>query len=308
MTPSVKSPLCAAITTMNRSSFELEVLVNGQPIREYGKDGRVFVMGKIGTPYTLRAKNNTANRVLFVVGIDGTNVVDGEGLCPQTASVARGYVVQPFSKCDIDGWRVSDKEVAQFVFSDKTTAYSCKTGSPTEDCGIIAAKVFAEKVPVAPPPFYIREEHHHYHPPLPSVQPNPWYVGPNTTPIWYSDPYCTTSLKVGGDTSDATSMSMSMDMGAVNTFYSSVDNASGELKRSCEHSPAPDFNLGTAWGNYLQSGIVTVAFERGNEIASFDLYYSDRAGLEHAGIELDRKPAVSAWPKSFNSGYCKPPQ
>jgi len=70
----------------------------------------------------------------------------------------------------------------------------------------------------------------------------------------------------------------------------------------------PDFNMGTGWGAARKDRVDEVNFNRGLELDEFSIYYSDAAGLKAAGIEVDKKAAVSSpvRPKGFG-GFCKPP-
>jgi hypothetical protein len=70
----------------------------------------------------------------------------------------------------------------------------------------------------------------------------------------------------------------------------------------------PSFNLGTGWGEAQDDKVEEANFDRGIELAELTIYYSDAQGLKDAGIEVDKKPAItrSVLPRGFN-GFCKPP-
>jgi hypothetical protein len=84
-----------------------------------------------------------------VLSVDGVNAVSG-----QTADAAQGgYVLGPWESAEIDGWRKSLDEVAQFVFTDLADAYATRTGRP-DNVGVIGIAVFREAPrlqPMAPP-------------------------------------------------------------------------------------------------------------------------------------------------------------
>ena len=127
---------------------------NGQALHVWRDHGRPVVAGRPGARYAVRLVNNSGERVLAVVAIDGVNVVSGE-----TASVGqRGYVLEPWQRTEITGWRKSDDEVAAFEFTALANSYAARTGRP-QDVGVIGVAVFREAplmevtrpAPVAPP-------------------------------------------------------------------------------------------------------------------------------------------------------------
>ena len=101
--------------------------------------GQPVVAGRPGARYAVRLVNDSGERVLAVVAIDGINVVSGE-----TASVSqRGYVLEPWQRFEITGWRKSNDEVAAFEFTSLADSYAARTGRP-QDVGVIGVAVFRE--------------------------------------------------------------------------------------------------------------------------------------------------------------------
>jgi pyruvate/2-oxoglutarate dehydrogenase complex dihydrolipoamide acyltransferase (E2) component len=124
---------------------------DGRALHVWRDHGRPVVAGRPGARYALRLVNNSGERVLAVVAIDGVNVVSGE-----TAAVGqRGYVLAPWQRTDVTGWRKSDDEVAAFEFTALSDSYAARTGRP-RDVGVIGVAVFREaplrEVEQAPPP------------------------------------------------------------------------------------------------------------------------------------------------------------
>ena len=112
---------------------------NGETLRVWRDHGRPVIAGRPGARYAVRLVNNSGERVLAVVAIDGVNVVSGE-----TAGVAqRGYVLEPWQRTEITGWRKSDDEVAAFEFTSLANSYAARTGRP-QDVGVIGVAVFRE--------------------------------------------------------------------------------------------------------------------------------------------------------------------
>jgi hypothetical protein len=126
---------------------------SGQWLPEYVHRGRIYVPGTPGHRYAVRLTNQTGERVLVVLSVDGVNAVTGETAAPSQA----GYVLSPWQTTEISGWRKSLDDVAQFHFTDLPDSYAARTGRP-DNVGVIGIAVFRERAyPVpypmpAPPP------------------------------------------------------------------------------------------------------------------------------------------------------------
>ena len=117
---------------------------NGETLHVWRDHGRPVVAGRPGARYAVRLVNTSSQRVLAVVAIDGINVISGE-----TAGVGqRGYVLEPWQRAEITGWRKSDSEVAAFEFTALSDSYAARTGRP-DDVGVIGVAVFREAPQVA---------------------------------------------------------------------------------------------------------------------------------------------------------------
>lgn len=101
--------------------------------------GQYWVAGRQGQSYAVRLRNNSPERVLVVLSVDGLNVITGEVAAPDQT----GYVLDPWQSADITGWRKSRQEVAQFVFTDPGNSYADRTGRP-DNIGVIGVAVFNE--------------------------------------------------------------------------------------------------------------------------------------------------------------------
>lgn len=114
--------------------------------------GQQYVAGNPGDRYALRVVNRTGQRVLVVLSVDGVNVVTGETASPDQS----GYVLGPWGRVEVAGWRKSLQEVAQFYFTALPDSYAARTDRPG-NVGVIGAAVFRERV-VAPQPMpYLSE-------------------------------------------------------------------------------------------------------------------------------------------------------
>ena len=121
------------------------------PLHYRGQD---WIEGEPGDRYAVRLTNTTGGRVLVVLSIDGVNAVTGQTAHPAQA----GYVLEPWESTEINGWRKSLDDVAQFVFTDLPDSYAARTGRP-DNVGVIGIAVFEEARPVyaEPAPIWRRE-------------------------------------------------------------------------------------------------------------------------------------------------------
>jgi hypothetical protein len=273
---------------MQNNGFELSVEVNGRNIREHGFQGRSYVEGRKGNRYHIKFKNNRAERVLVVPTVDGLSVVDGNAHHTDSP----GYVVQGYSSLTISGWRTSLSEVREFEFGDKGGSVAGKT-TGTQNVGVIGALVFAEKPSLVFQWVPNQEHHHHHHHYPPPLYPGPIimrYVDHTGSPGEPSYSTCVNSTGPVGQTGPAG------DPGISVMYCNTMASA----------SPAPDFNLGTSYGQAIHDSVTKVDFEKGLCLATMELYYSDRDGLIKAGIQVDKSPELASFPRAFG-GFCKLP-
>lgn len=107
---------------------------------EYRARGESWIAGIPGHRYAVRLRNDSGERVLVVLSVDGVNAVSGE-----TASASQaGYVLAPWEISDIAGWRKSLDDIAGFVFTDLPDSYAARTGRP-DNVGVIGIAVFRER-------------------------------------------------------------------------------------------------------------------------------------------------------------------
>ena len=111
----------------------------GTELRSYPAEGQRWVAGERGHRYAVRLYNDSPRRVLVVLSVDGINAISGEDADPSQT----GYVLNPGQRADITGWRKSQDEVAQFVFSSPSGSYANRTGRP-DNIGVVGVAVFEE--------------------------------------------------------------------------------------------------------------------------------------------------------------------
>ena len=119
----------------------------GETLSPYRHSGQTYVAGNPGERYGVRLVNRTGQRVLVVLSVDGVNAVSGETAAPDQS----GYVLGPWERSEVTGWRKSLREVAQFYFTALPDSYAARSGRP-DDVGVIGAAVFRENVRRLPEP------------------------------------------------------------------------------------------------------------------------------------------------------------
>jgi hypothetical protein len=103
--------------------------------------GRDYVVGEAGRRYTIVVKNNTNFRLEVVLSVDGLDVLDGKA----AAFNKRGYLVDPRSEVEIDGFRQSMDTVAAFRFGSVRGSYAGQKYGDTRNVGVIGVAVFNER-------------------------------------------------------------------------------------------------------------------------------------------------------------------
>jgi hypothetical protein len=122
---------------------------SGAQLPAYYHRGEYWVAGKPGARYAIEIRNTLHERVLAVTSVDGINVLTGDtARWDQT-----GYVFDGEQAYEINGWRKSQAEVADFEFAAAPNSYAARTGR-SANIGVIGVAVFRERVSeyVAPPP------------------------------------------------------------------------------------------------------------------------------------------------------------
>lgn len=252
----------------------------GRTLPTFESRGRTFVLGEPGQRYLVRVHNSTGRRAEVVVSVDGRDVVDGQ----RASWDRRGYVVEPYGDVTIDGYRLSQADVAAFRFSSVSRSYAAAKGD-ARDVGVIGVAVFPERAPIwrpQPPPY------------------RPWpYPG-------YRDEAAPSERRSEAAPAPAPEARSSGKAGA----------AEAPMARGGFAPERP--GLGTEFGERHGSAVEEVQFVRASSqpAAVLTLRYDDRRGLLAAGVDLDRYAwggADDAWqrehanPFRSNGPYAEPP-
>lgn len=143
-------------TTKSYPDFEMDVLVDGRPLREYYARGRTYVEALYGAEYELRLRNNSSDRVAVALSVDGLNTIDASRTSAWNASK---WVIEPYQTITISGWQMSSERARRFYFTTERDSYGAKLGQ-TANLGVISAMFFRERRPITitPPPHPITRD------------------------------------------------------------------------------------------------------------------------------------------------------
>lgn len=135
----------------HRADVAIVDRATGAQLPVHWHEGRAYVVGRPGNEYQVVVRNRRGEDLLAVVSVDGLNVMDGKTASPGQG----GYVLSPWERLDVRGWRKSLEEVAAFYFTSLGDSYAGRTGRP-QNVGVIGVALFHRKpvhYDVAPPPY-----------------------------------------------------------------------------------------------------------------------------------------------------------
>jgi len=131
---------CSAKANEHLVDVQIRDMDRYSTLENYFNRDKTYVAGRPGHRYSVVLQNQTGERVLAVLSVDGVNAVSG-----QTASTSQtGYVLAPYQRMEVRGWRKSMQDVAQFRFTDLPDSYAARTGRP-DNVGVIGVAVFRER-------------------------------------------------------------------------------------------------------------------------------------------------------------------
>ena len=249
---------------------ETQILVNGKPVKKYIHNGKTYIEAKEGSEFSIKIKNNTLNRQLAIVSVDGLSVVDGEA----PSDKSRGYIINAKSSVEIKGYRISDSEIASFKFVPRENGYAKSKGTP-ENSGGIGIRVFDEDH------FYSVKE-------MVTDLLEPYH--PYPTAPWHFP-------KITWDSSSTSSTTYSP--GHPETILYRAE------ARGIESSVCATFKLATGWGKKQEDKIKETTFQPGNLAFSEDIFYTTTEELVKLGVPLTKESKISH-PQTFPK-WCSAP-
>jgi len=127
----------------HRGAYSIEVLVDGVPLREYATRGTRYVEARDGHEYSIRLRNQTAERVAVALSVDGLNSIDAKTTSARDASK---WILRPHETITISGWQTSSSAARRFFFTSEERSYGAWLGK-TRNLGTISAAFFRERHP-----------------------------------------------------------------------------------------------------------------------------------------------------------------
>jgi len=122
------------------ATMSLKDTDTGRFLSGFEATSKDYVVGTEGERYTIVLESHVPARLEVVVSVDGLDVLDGKN-----ASFAkRGYIIEPNSSIEIDGFRQSMDEVAAFKFGSVRNSYAEQKHGDTRNVGVIGVALFNE--------------------------------------------------------------------------------------------------------------------------------------------------------------------
>jgi len=292
-------------------TYEFDVLVHGKSVTKYVHEGLVYIEGRSGSEFTLLVRNNSSDRILAVMTVDGLSIMDGK----KGSLDGNGYVVNPWQTLKIPGWRLDDDDVAKFVFGSIGKSYAAKKGAK-RDVGVIGCAIFEEDRPAHTIDLSRTR--------VPRVRLTD--LGTSTKGSSGSGPLrshhtiteCSDESYTSGGMATSSVYSANsihdgdacMDWCPVTSSDATPGTYRPESARKSKKSSGgvPVQNIGTEFGKRTAHAVTEVTFNRKDRPAEvFSVHYDDKHGLEQRGIDLKRNIQVARpFPKDAEAG-CEPP-
>lgn len=318
------------------------MLVNGSKCKFYKCNGRTYIEAKKGSEYVVEIKNNSWEKILAVVSVDGLNVIDGE----TADEKGPGYVIDRYCSQKLYGFQYSQDKVATFKFGAfGDVKIDTKTGKPEIDpdtgkpiplgyaasknngseknAGVIGLRIWDEiphpKPPQTPPACILSASW--------SSGPSPYSslfegCASGTSMNYYPDPPQWESSDVGTSTHHtSTPPPLQTEINGQDTFLRF------DLKNMVEDYCVPvrgyndqilcenvydsneivSFDMETQWGQPKNYKVKETTFERKSVVFALDIYYASRESLIAMGVDVSNEKRIS-FPESFKNKYATPPK
>ena len=267
------------VNVVDRDSGQLLPIVHYQ--------GRYYVAGEPGHRYGIRLQSLRGDRVLGVVAVDGINAISGD-----TAQWSQtGYVLDAYRNFSVLGWRKSDEQVADFLFTDLGQSYAGLTGRP-DNVGVIGVAVFREHVSVEQQDAYV-----------PAPRPQAMIREPLRAPAMPAQAMPAPMPAPAPPPAPAAPAPM-MEASVAPAV---VPQAARAVQAHRRIAPADTSGpLGTGHGEREDSLVHTVDFQRASQTPDevISIYYDTRAHLVARGI---LPPTPMHTPQAFPGHYAPDP-
>lgn len=326
---------------MYKDKYELSVLVNGKNLREYYHQNRFYVEAREGSEYTLKLKNHSHKKLLAIVSIDGVDVIKSKA----AIDAESGYIVQPYSTLNINGYRLNNDAVAAFKFDDGKKSYATEVekefdakdiekvrkgkSAPSKNNGVIGVRIYEEKestfIPAWKQPTYSnKSSFYNYYPPdainlfcvSGSIPSNILFSGGaiGGGVIRNRVIYSSNALYVGSSPSTGCWSYQPINTRSANESTSSINCCASNTQDYFESEKSnyqPTFEVGTTWGSKVEDKVIKTIFNRAETYIDLEIFYLKREELVKMGIDLNnaKKVFVSGFAEAFGEKdeYCKKP-
>ena len=242
-----------------RADLALYDRATGAELPVHWHEGRAYVVGRPGNEYQVIVRNRRGEDLLAVLSVDGVNVVNGETASPRQS----GYVLSPWERLDVRGWRKSLQETAAFYFTSLGDSYAGRTGRPA-NVGVIGVALFNRKAVHYPAP------------------PAPWPHRPRAEPLENSAPEPVSKESASPAN---TPPPLAAPAQAASAERRAGDAAGIDMARSPRHSTPSSAPLGTGHGRRENSEARQVAFERASDhpVETIVIHYDSYRNLVAQG-------------------------
>ena len=278
---------------MIKNTQEINVLVNGNVVKEYTHQGYTYIEAKDGSNFSIRLKNNGGSRIMAIISVDGIDVITGE----KASDTQSGYVLSPHSSTEIKGFRIDSESVASFKFTEKGKGNGyAEVKGDASNAGVIGVRIYSEKEKL----LTLTEAY-------------------KLTKLFTETPYKSNQITCGGfvDNNYSSGGSNYVDFSTLNSSTLSASSVNcnystgGGIMRSInisENTEVKGFDTVTEFGSKAESKVVTTTFEIGNLLSEFSFLYASRESLKQMGIQFQKITEIRL-PDAFdkNMKFCTPP-
>lgn len=293
------------------TNYSVDILINDKPIRKFPFNDKLFIEARKGQEYSIRIKNNSFSRILAVTSVDGLDTLSGK----QAEENGNGYVINGYNSLTIDGFRVSDKEVARFIFDYKESSYAAsKEDGAEKNVGVVGIRLFQEKLKPIPTVIYNHPYYNHWWWDHPHYNGGGWY-GSYTASCGCSESTLDMGMSVDYSCEnkpkpDPNHYKCSATLSGNSALRGQVKTMASNISNCCDNSMEVErgFDMGTRYGESKESRVVEVEFEKGILVLTTNIYYASRQSLIEMGVPITNEKQVS-FPEPFkDSKYSTPPK
>lgn len=245
--------------------YNLRILVNGRPIPQYnGRDGKKWVEARKNTKFEVKVENDSYERILAVVSVDGLNAINAKHEDPMESP---GYILNRNGSISVPGWLIDNDNVREFLFTEDRNSYAKKIGADISNVGVIGVAIISEKPT--------------------------WTYTMSSTNDYTTWPYYPPGIRKWNSTGG--------QLGTSNVYMSSSAGdgiATASVTNFSATIEEPKMAVGS--GEIKEFSTVESTFNRNKIETIFSLYYDSRENLIKNGIIVENGPV----PFPINSKYC----